>query len=296
MPAATTHAEFAKRVYDELDESIKKKITSMPMYYLGAQGPDLLLFHRYMFLPNSLNQYGSLMHREKVKEAIAYFRRHALTPSLRSYFLGYLTHYALDSTAHPIIYAYAKRESEEEGISQNEAHFRIEGEVDAWILNQSGRSVHDYSIYRMLRISKEEVKELARMYHGLFEEVYAMNIPAKLFEGACHDCMRITRQLKPGNIKHRVVRTMETMVRVPHLVTSMMLTDKENAEPSVLNPDHEEWVYYGVFNASFPELFDQAKDYAKKLMADPQESLLKKNFAGIPFGETVLSDDSSSAL
>ena len=53
MPAATTHAEFAKSVYEAMNEDQKKEITSFPMYYLGSQGPDLFFFHRYMFLPNS---------------------------------------------------------------------------------------------------------------------------------------------------------------------------------------------------------------------------------------------------
>ncbi len=288
MPAATTHAEFAKTVYESLPEDQKKKITSMPMFYLGSQGPDLFFFHRYMFLPNSMNQYGSMMHAQKVKETIAFMKTHTNSPSLHSYFAGFLTHYALDSSCHPIINAYARKEFELEGTNESEAHFRLEGEIDGWLLNKLGRSVQDYNVYNMLHISAPEVKELGRMYHSLFQEVYALNIPCKTIEQACFDCMRITKQLRPGKRKHAFAHAVETAVRMPHLITGMMLTDKENAMPAVLNPNHDLWVWYGGSRKTFPELMDEACVYAGKLIEDPKAEQIKKNFNGVPFGETIL--------
>ena len=288
MPAATTHAEFAKSVYEAMPEEKKQKITSLPMYYLGSQGPDLFFFHRYMFLPNSLHQYGNLMHSQKVKETIAYMKAHTPTPALHSYYCGFLTHYSLDAFCHPIINAFAKMEQDLHGTHAREAHFRLEGEIDGWLLNKLGRSVKDYNVYNMLKISDQEVKELARMYHGLFQIVYALNIPEKTIENACRDCMRITRQLRPQKTKHRIARGIETVARMPHLITGMMLTDKENAQPAVLNPDHALWVWYGESRKTFPELMDEAREYALKLIPDADPAMIKKNFNGIPFGETIL--------
>ena len=288
MPAATTHAEFAKSVYDAMSENQKKEITSFPMYYLGSQGPDLFFFHRYMFLPNSLNQYGSMMHADRVKETIAYMKSHSPTPALRSYYLGFLTHYALDSTCHPIINAYAKKEFDLEGTNESEAHFRIEGEIDSWLLNRMGRSIRSYNVHNMLKISSTEVKELGMMYHGLFQIVYGLNIPAKAIEGACRDCMRITKQLRPNRFMHKVARGVENAARMPHLITGMMLTDKENAMPAVLNPNRDLWVWYGQSRKTFPELMDEAREYALKLIPDADPALIKKNFNGVPFGETIL--------
>ena len=288
MPAATTHAEFARIVYEAMTEEQKQEIPNLPMYYIGSQGPDLFFFHRYMFLPNSLNQYGSMMHAENVKETIAYMKDHTHTPALHSYFAGFLTHYALDSSCHPIINAFSRKENELEGTHVSEAHFRIEGEIDGWLLNKLGRSVKDYNVYNMLKVTDSDVKELGRMYHGLFLSVFALNIPKKNIEEACYDCMRITRQLRPGKRKHRAVRTVESIARMPHLITGMMLTDKENAQPSVLNPDHDSWNWYGESRKTFPELMEKAKDYALELISDTDPQRIKTNFDGVPFGETVL--------
>ena len=288
MPAATTHAEFAKRVYGLLPESEQKAITSMPMYYLGSQGPDLFFFSRYMFLPGSLNQYGSMMHAEKVRETIAYLKKHALTPALHSYFMGFLTHYALDSCCHPIINAFAKKEFDLLGINESEAHFRIEGEIDAWLLRKAGRAITDYNVYNMLKISKAEAKDLGRLYHGLFREIYGLDITAKAIESSCYDCARITRQLRPGRRKHKLAYYAEKAVRMPHLITGMMLTDKAEAEPPVLNPKRDLWVWYSQSRKNFPELMEEAKDLALKLIPDPSENDIRKTFNGVPFGETIL--------
>ena len=288
MPAATTHAEFARRIYGLLPETEQKRITSKPMYYLGSQGPDLFFFHRYMFLPGSLNQYGNMMHTEKIKETIAYLKKHALTPALHSYFIGFLTHYSLDSFCHPIINAYSKKEYELLGTNESEAHFRIEGEIDAWLLRQLGRSVKDYNVYRMLKVSKAEARELGLLYHGLFQEVYGLEIPASRIEGACYDCARITHQLEPGRRKQKLAHRAETLAKIPHLVSGMMLADKENASPSVLNPDHEQWAWFGQSCKTFPELMEEAAAYALKLIPDADESMIRKSFNGVPLGETIL--------
>ncbi|MBR2676094.1 MAG: zinc dependent phospholipase C family protein [Solobacterium sp.] len=288
MPAATTHAEFAKQVFKLLPEEEQKKITSKPMYYLGSQGPDLFFFHKYMFLPGSLNQYGGMMHSDHVWETIAYMKKHTHTPALHSYFMGFLTHYALDSSCHPIINAYSKKEYDLEGRNESEAHFRIEGEIDAWLLNSTGRSIQNYNVYTMLKVSRQEAKELGRMYHGLFQEVYGLDIPEKAIENACYDCARITKQLKPGTRKHRVAHRVEKIAKMPHLITGMMLTDKENAQPAVLNPEHDLWVWYGQYRKTFPELMKEAEELALKLIPDPQKNLIKKNFNGVPEGETIL--------
>ena len=109
MPAATTHVEFAKDVLRSMDEEHASMITNKGMFYLGSQGPDMLFFSRASLLPGSLKKYGDLMHDEKCDKFIEYFDKYSDNDSdLRSYFYGFLCHYALDSTAHPLINAVAR--------------------------------------------------------------------------------------------------------------------------------------------------------------------------------------------
>ena len=288
MPAASTHAEFAKTVLESLPLEKRRKITNLSMYYLGSQGPDLLFFSRYMFLPGSLHRYGNMMHSGKVREVIHYFDRHCVTMSLRSYFYGYLTHYALDSTCHGIINACAKKENLEKGTHESEAHFRLEGELDAWTLNQSGRSVSDYNVFSMLKVQKTDAQELARLYHDMFQRVYGISVSKKTLEDACYDCARITFHLRPGKIRFFIASWVESVTHAPRLISGMMLYDKEGASPSVLNLSHHPWIWYGESKKSYPELFEEAKTLAMNLFESRDNRFIQKNFNSVPLGETIL--------
>ena len=112
MPAATTHIEFAKDVLRTLDEEQRRKITNLHMFWLGSQGPDMLFFSKASILPGSLHKYGNLMHNAKVAKVMDFFEHwSADDPDLYSYYMGFLCHYALDSTAHPLINAVEVQQS-----------------------------------------------------------------------------------------------------------------------------------------------------------------------------------------
>ena len=288
MPAATTHAEFAKDVLNSLSEEDRKKITDLPMYYLGSQGPDLLFFSRFMVLPGSLNKYGVLMHKEKVGEVIRYFDRNCVTPALRSYFYGYLTHYALDSMCHGIINACAKKEHEQLGTHEEEAHFRIEGELDAWTMRRLGKTVFDYDVYKMLKVNRQDAHELGLLYHNMFESVFGIDLPVSRFEETCQDCADITRYLRPGKKRFFLIGSAESLFRIPKLVTGMMLYDKEGATPSVINSEHKPWNWYGESKDSYPQLYEKAKTLALNLFHERASRYIRKTFTGIPLGETIL--------
>ena len=74
---------------------------------LGCSGPDFFFCHR--FLPfwkgRSLKDYGGRLHREtpsKVLGAMRDFLKEHPDPVYRSYVWGFVCHYSLDCTAHPL--------------------------------------------------------------------------------------------------------------------------------------------------------------------------------------------------
>ena len=158
MPAATTHVAFAKDVY-RLNPDVQAKAVNMQMYLLGSQGPDLLFFSRASILPGSLKKYGNLMHEHKVYEIIRYFEQYAKKdPDLTSYIYGYLCHYALDSTAHPLVYAVTSSLCKDRKDKESETHVGLEAEIDVWIMHQRGKTIQAYDVYKDLRISKEDAR------------------------------------------------------------------------------------------------------------------------------------------
>ena len=286
MPAATTHVEFARDVFNEMDPELQKSITDKQMYFLGSQGPDFFFFSRMMMLPGSLHRYGVLMHHKNVEEAIQFIDRYSAdSPALRSYFLGFLTHYALDSTTHPLVNAFAKKEHEELGTNETEAHFRQEGEIDVYILKQHGRSFKEYNVYSDLHINEEDAHLLADMYHQLFLHVYDLDIPESRIYETAWQIHWITKALFPSKLKYNLVKKAEQLTKKPKLISGMMLYDK-NTDSKVLNLDHEVWSVPGypglTSRSSFPDLYLEAKQKALHLMKERKHEDFDRSFDGRP--------------
>jgi len=270
MPAATTHVEFARDVFNALPAEMQRSITDLPMYFLGSQGPDLFFFHRFSVLPGSLRGIGARMHREHIAESIFFLHDAAADqPALFSYYQGYLTHYALDSLCHPLIEWYAERAHAERGVPASEAHFRYEGDLDQYVLKNRH---HPYSVYEDLTVSKADAALLGSLYHDLLRQVFQLDIPAEKLAQAPHDCSLETRMLKPGPIKYAMVARAESLLHQPHMVSAMMLWNKSDS-PAVLNLDHS------LFRSrddslpsdtrSFPQLYHEAALKAVRLMKGP---------------------------
>jgi hypothetical protein len=281
MPAATTHVEFARDVFNALPAEMQRSVTDLPMYFLGSQGPDLFFFHRFSILPGSLSRVGTRMHREHIADTISFLREAAQkSPALFSYYEGYLTHYALDSLCHPLIEWYAERAHTERGVPAGEAHFRYEGDLDQYVLKSRH---HDYSVYRDLKVSATDADALGAMYHDLLRQVFQLDIPAKKLAEAPRDCALETRMLKPGALKYAMVARGETLLGQPHMVSAMMLWNKSD-RPDVLNLDHS--LFRGPDESlpsdtrSFPQLYHEAALKAVRLMKEPQPQDLALDFLG----------------
>ncbi len=286
MPAATTHVEFARDVFNSLSPALQDGIKNMPLYYLGSQGPDFFFFSRLMALPGSLKYCGDTMHEIKIAETIRYMDEYTARESaLRSYFYGFLTHYALDSTAHPLICAFAAEEHAVLGTHETEAHFREEGEIDVYVLNRKNRSAHQYGVYTDLKVTKQDAALLAKMYHELLLDIYGIDAPVERIRQTAGEVYFATRALKPNRLKFALVEKIESLAGAPHLISGMMLENKKSL-PAVLNLAHREWEvpgYGGLKDTrSFDDLYQEALEKAIHLMKKREPEDFDRSFVGLP--------------
>lgn len=98
MPDYFSHAICAEKIYEKLDKAHRNAIKDADLYRLGAQGGDV--FFAYKLSAKSVN-LGRRMHAMDAEELFS----HLLQGNM-SYCAGFATHYALDSTLHPAIYAF----------------------------------------------------------------------------------------------------------------------------------------------------------------------------------------------
>lgn len=283
MPAATTHVEFAKDVLRHLPQNIHDQITNYPMYYLGSQGPDMLFFSSASIPKLTLKPLGDLMHDEHVRDVIRFFEARCMNDDdLRSYFYGYLCHYALDSTVHPLVCSFARKAHAESGIHEGEAHVTIEAEYDVWLLNQRGRDIQSYDVYSYMKTDKASAEKLAVLYSEMLAAVYKKSVPVYRLKRAIYDCPFYTRVLKPGSaFKYNLIYTIETYAKMPHSFSGMILDHKDKA--SALNLDRKEYALIGrneTSTKSFPMLYGEACALAVRLLKTRTDDDFRLNFSG----------------
>ena len=283
MPAATTHVAFAKDVL-RLNRDIEKSISNYSMFTLGSQGPDLLFFSRASILPGSLKKYGNLMHEHKVYEVIHYFEEYADNdPDLTSYIRGYLCHYALDSTVHPLVYAVTSSFCKDDHAKESEVHVGLEAEIDVWVLHQRGLTISDYNVYEDLKISNKDRKKLAGMYHAMFQDVLHLDIPVKSFEQTIIEISLWTAFLKPRKPVYNTIRACEKLIG-NHAFSNMMLCNKH--DETIINVDHRHytipWHPNNIISDSFIDLYGKAFTKATELIKSHSRHDFILDFNGAP--------------
>lgn len=284
MPAIITHDFFGRDVYDLLFQTIGGSRDEADAFLLGNQGPDPLFYVVASPRMAAHHKLGNTMHSQKPAELLA-----ALKESLgvlgedekaigRAYALGFLCHYALDSTMHPLVYCneYALCDAGEPGLTRDdgsEVHGVIESELDEVVLfTKRGDTIATFNPSReILHASKQVLRAVSKMYAYVALNVYGEIVPANLFEVAVHDFRRVQGLFySPSGTKRELVGRVERLVRPHSFFQSMSHRPIESAESVFDNHERAAWTnpFTGdVRTTSFWDLFEQAQTKAKGLIA-----------------------------
>ena len=118
MPDYFTHAIAAQKVYESLEKAYRQKIDNADLYLLGAQGGDLYFTYNLNYRANA----GRKLHNADNLELFGALAEHNAIYAARL-----ATHYAMDCTLHPAIYAF-------ERISRVPfAHLRFENDLGLFV-------------------------------------------------------------------------------------------------------------------------------------------------------------------
>ncbi len=118
MPDYFTHSIMADVIFERLQKDVRDRISERKLYALGAQGGDVF----FMYNASRANNLGRRMHAMDAKEVFA-----ALKEGNLSYAAGWATHYALDCTIHPAVYAF------EESSRAPLAHLAFEKDIGLYV-------------------------------------------------------------------------------------------------------------------------------------------------------------------
>ena len=188
----------------------------------------------------------------------------------RAYGLGFLCHYLLDSTVHPLVYAqqFAIAGGGVPGLHfegpwlHRSVHATIETEIDEYVLtSRFGTNPAEYRPHeRMLRCPPDALGAVSRQMAGALGQAYGLRVPAGLFATAV-EMNRLGQRLldsKSSGLRGRV----DFFPRVDYAVAyvrALSHSGASRASTMFANADHIPWphpyVPGEVMDASFDELY-----------------------------------------
>lgn len=158
MPTTYAHWAFGRDCIEKMPKNLQSIIHAHRDFYnLGVHGPDILF---YDLLHNNVVNTGNEMHDtpmkvifKKFKEA---FNEHEEKEEMLAYIMGFLTHFALDSTCH----SYIGKKVDVGPAS----HFKIEAEWDKHVIELDGRQPNLVDRAESLRPNKKNAKIISYFY------------------------------------------------------------------------------------------------------------------------------------
>ena len=294
MPSLLTHDFFGRDVYAQAALELGFSTTDeMDAFLLGNQGPDPLFYLVVNPLFDKDSRVGELMHIEKPTELLRAMRasleaieepEHTYA---RAYAAGFLCHYLLDRTAHPLIFAQEQAlcASGVGGLApehHSTVHANIEREIDEMMLfRKRSCTIAEYKPYEELLCARDEVLfAIDDLYERTIPLAYGCEIAPNTFSMAVK-LFRLTNRFfyssKGG--KRAVLGEIERLVkRVPFsFYCSMSHRAVPVSATRLDNHEHAKW--QNPFTpesstASFLDLYDRAQS----AVPDALDAFLCGNF------------------
>lgn len=177
MPSSYAHYTFGNKVLEKLPTNIQDLIKeNKNAYNMGLNGPDLLFYYKPLG-SNHINKLGSKMHQET---AYNFFKtaRHLIQNKnddcLKSYVLGFICHFILDSQCHNYI--------EEKIASSTVSHIEIESEFDTLLMKENNIDQMSYNPTEHLIPDKKLASSIACLFpSATTKDLYKCQKSIKLY-------------------------------------------------------------------------------------------------------------------
>jgi len=237
MPGFLTHYIAGQAVLNTLAPDIRKKIShSERLYNLGTQGPDIFFYYIPGIVRKRSRGVGSQMHRSNLGLFLMQMANAAKQNAgldrdiIFAYTAGFIMHYAVDTNAHPYVYA-CTHDSTVSKIKNSTIHRHFETAIDILMLKLvEDKKPADHKQWELINANKSHMKVAAITTSNALLQIYNRDVPPKNVYKAMRHMCGLTRlmQSQKGRRK-KIVGTLENItIRQPlhaSLIHDQMLTD-----------------------------------------------------------------------
>ena len=178
MPTTYTHWRFGQECIGVLPDELKRIVNDhRDLYDIGVHGPDIFF---YDLLHKDVSSYATTAHETAAREFFANacraYAEHSEKEEMMAYLLGFLSHFALDSSCH----GYIERKAEVSGISHN----TIEAEYDSHMIRLDGRQVNLVDRVESLKPSRHNAEIISYFFPFDAKTIYRMTKGQKILLGS----------------------------------------------------------------------------------------------------------------
>jgi hypothetical protein len=266
MPSLITHSFFAEDfLFSHLNEH--NFITAHPdVFKVASEGPDPFFFVGLVpkrgINPKIIKMRpGSALHHAHCSEIMSLMLDHIENDMtldedkdvFRAFAFGQLSHYLLDSTAHPFIYYWSGFDASghlSRKYSYQHSHF--EGCIDTALATNRGRKDLLSAPSKVLRMNDDDLDTVDQHFDEILEKFFQVKLPQHMYYNSVKNMIDIYDYVnKSGALKL-------SMLSLVHL---KQLYIPRSIEPICLNDAHDKWLEPksgAERRESFSELYQKA--------------------------------------
>lgn len=253
--------------------------SGLPLFQWGAQGPDIWFYHALIRPLHSQRRWGNRLHAENVDLTMEALLDGVLSASGSekdgrfAYFCGFLTHYALDSVAHPFVHS---------RCGSHKYHTMFEAELDTALLALCGESPATVPpALTMPRLSGADASAVVDMQSAVVAR-WGESIPKNALPSIVKRAPGIlARQHDPTGKKRAVALALERLIGKRPAASRFFFPLAADESRDVLNLRHSVWPLPWT-GESRTEDFLSLLETAALRAADYIQSLYQGVYCGAP--------------
>lgn len=255
MPNIATHGLLAQDVLDKAPfKSLAKIISQYPKaYFLGSNGPDFLFYYRA--LPwqtlkgiNRMVAIGNRVHAQKIDDfyrvaidVIKATQDIHLRNAMISFLAGHLTHWSLDTIAHPYIFY----KTGPIAGSTKYWHSRFESNIDTLMVKQiKGFSLTKFDIPQLVDADALTKKAVAMLYPAILKDIFDETVSRHEIIECIESFHTVIKLLNdPLTLKFPLVQFFESLAGIRWSNSCHMVTGILDTKNDILNLNHRVWMH-----------------------------------------------------
>jgi hypothetical protein len=255
MPNIATHGLLAQDVLDAAPfKSLADIIRRYPKaYFLGSNGPDFLFYYHVLPWQNKngserMIAIANRLHAEKIDDfyrsaidIIKATQDNHLKNAMISFLAGHLTHWSLDSVAHPYIFY---KTGPIAGASKY-WHSRFESNIDTLMVKEiKGYSLAKFDSPQLVDADQLTLSAVEILYPEILKVIFGIEVSRQEIKesiASFHTAIKLLND--PLTLKFPFIQFFETLAGMRWSFSCHMVTGVCDTQNDILNLHHKPWIH-----------------------------------------------------